>query len=1150
MSRQAGEAFVVDPGTEDAQRRAADPRASAWVSANAGAGKTKVLTDRVVRLLLDGAAPSRILCLTFTKAAAANMSIRIFRTLGRWVTLGDAALSAELAALTGRTASPTDLDAARRLFARAVETPGGLKIETLHALCERLLHMFPFEANVPARFAVLDENLSREMFANETDQVLAAAIGGDARLGHALDLVTPEATGDALRKAIRQAMAARTVLAARGGLTRQFARLGTALGLAAGQTDASLVETILNGGISDKPAFAERLRTGKATDEKLADGLLAAEAADGRPEALDLYRAVFFTAKDEPKADKSLGTKAVPEDVRAALIDERDRLAPLFDALRSARALARTEALFTLAAEIHRRIEAQKAKLGALDFDDLIHKTLDLLARVDAAWVLYKLDRGVDHVLVDEAQDTNPQQWQILDRITAEFATGAGARETLRTRFAVGDPKQSIYSFQGAEPREFATMHGKWKGEARSAKLRFEDVDLKLSFRSTLGVLRAVDATFHLPEHYDGLGFDDAAVGTVHTTARAGAPGTVELWPIAEPVEEVEPDAWAAPVDAPEANAPAIVTARRIARAVRTWVTAGDTSGRVWRPGEVLVLVRKRGPAFEEVIRALKGAGVPVAGQDRLDVGAHIAVADLVSIGRAGLLPADDLTLACALKTPLVGLTDEDLVRIAAGRDRSETLEDALARHADAGDPAAIVGREALAGWIAAAGAQGPFGFYAALLGPGEGRARLVARLGGEAGDAIDVFLLGAAQAEAGADAPSLAGFLARYCAGGRGEAGHTVKRDMESGRDEVRVMTVHGAKGLEAPVVVMIDGCEAPGGNDPPLLVMPGDVPPVWSSAKPYDSEAIGAARETLHARAREEHNRLLYVAMTRAADRLVVAPFRGQTPVGPTAWCEMIRTGMVQAFGEGEAVETAYGPATLWRDGSGPETGTAPAEAAPEPGALPSWLREPVAAEAAPAPPISPSGAMRAADGERQIPPRQADTEARRRGKLIHALLEHLPRLDPAARESAATAFVAARAPSFSRPKRAAIVQAALNLIATPDLAPLFAREARAEVSLSGRVVVAGIERPVFGRIDRLAVADGTVRLADFKTGRPPAEGAPPPRPETAQIALYARLLARIYPDHAIRPMLVWTSGPVIRLLSEAEIAEALAGLGLAAA
>ncbi|WP_375453860.1 double-strand break repair helicase AddA [uncultured Methylobacterium sp.] len=1141
------EAFVVDPQTQADQRRAADPRASAWVSANAGAGKTKVLTDRVVRLLLDGAAPGRILCLTFTKAAAANMSIRVFRTLGRWVTLDDAALSGELARLTGTPASRRDLDAARRLFARSVETPGGLKIETLHALCERLLHMFPFEANVPARFAVLDENQSRDMFALETDNVLADAAGGDAALSAALALVAPEATGDALRKAIRQAMAARPVLADRAGLAPQFRRLGAALGLGPGESRETLVRAILEDGPGDRQALAARLRTGKATDETLADGLLAADAAEA-DEALDHYRGVFFTAKDEPKSDRSLGTKAVPEDVRAALITERDRLAPLFDGLRGARALARTEALFTLAAEIHRRVEAQKARLGALDFDDLIHKTLDLLSRVGAAWVLYKLDRGVDHVLIDEAQDTNPQQWQILDRITAEFAAGAGAREGLRTRFAVGDPKQSIYSFQGAEPREFAAMHRRWRGEAAAAGLAFEDVELKLSFRSTHGVLRAVDATFGVPEHYEGLSFDDAAVGTVHTPARAGAPGAVELWPIAEPAEEAEPDAWTAPVDAPEANAPAIVTARRIARAVRAWVTTGDSSGRVWRPGEVLVLVRKRGPAFEEVIRALKGAGVPVAGQDRLDVAAHIAVADLVAIGRAGLLPADDLTLACALKTPLVGLTDDDLVRIASRRDRAETLEDALVRHAAAGDAAAIRGSDALRGWIGLAGAHGPFGFYAALLGPGEGRARLVARLGGEAGDAIDVFLQGAAQAEAGADAPSLGGFLARYAGGGRGEGAHTVKRDMESGRDEVRVMTVHGAKGLEAPVVVVIDGCEPLGGNDPPLLAMAErGLPPVWSSAKPYDCAVIGQARETLHARGREEHNRLLYVAMTRAADRLVVAPYRGHTQAAPSAWCEMIRTGMLRAFGAGEAVETAYGPATLWRDGSGPETGAAAPAPDPELGALPAWLRAAVPAEAEAAPPLSPSGAMRAADGPRQIPPRQADADARRRGKLIHALLEHLPQRDPETRAQAAAAFVRARAPAFPAAKRRAIVQGALHLIETPELAPLFARDARAEVSLSGRVTVAGIERPVFGRVDRLAVAGDMVWLADFKTGRPPADGAPLPRADAAQVALYARLLARIYPHHRIRPMLVWTSGPVIRTFTEADTAEALEGLGL---
>lgn len=722
--------FVVDDLTRANQRRAADPRASAWVSANAGAGKTKVLTDRVVRLLLDGAPPGRILCLTFTKAAAANMAIRVFRLLGRWVTLDDETLAAELADLTGERAGPERLRLARRLFARAVETPGGLKIETLHALCERLLHMFPFEANVPARFVVLDETKAQELFDIEMANVLADAVAnGDTPLSAALARITPEATGDTLRSAIRSAMRARSFIGDAAGLEKAFGRLHGALGLAPEDSADRIEAGILDGGTGcrpeDREALIAALRTGKANDEKLADALAAAEAeragsADlpDRSEALALYRAVFFTQKDEPKADSRLGTKSVPADAKAALLAERDRLEPLFDRLRAARAHARTQALFRIAAEIHRRVEAQKARLGALDFDDLIHKALDLLGRVGAGWVLYKLDRGIDHVLVDEAQDTNPEQWAILRAITEEFAAGEGARTGSRTRFAVGDPKQSIYGFQGAEPREFALTRASWIAESRSAGLTFEDVPLTLSFRSTDLVLRAVDAVFAIDAHNDGLSFEDTVRTTVHASARPGAPGDVELWPIAEPEPAAEPDAWTAPVDAPETSAPAIVTARRVAQAVRTWTTTGDATGRIWRPGDVLILVRKRGPAFEEVIRALKGLGVPVAGQDRLEVSAHIAVADLVAAGRAGLLPADDLTLATALKTPLVGLTDDDLVRIATRRDLAETLEDALHRHAASGDPAARRGLEALSGWIALAGLHGPFGFYARLLGP------------------------------------------------------------------------------------------------------------------------------------------------------------------------------------------------------------------------------------------------------------------------------------------------------------------------------------------------------------------------------------------------------------------------------------------------
>ncbi len=1154
MSATPQRTLVVDALTQENQRRAADPRASAWVSANAGAGKTKVLTDRVVRLLLAGNPPGRILCLTFTKAAAANMAIRVFQRLGRWVTLDDAALTDELTELTGERPDRDRLRMARRLFARAVETPGGLKIETLHALCERLLHMFPFEANVPARFVVLDEAQAREMFAVETANVLAdATLASESDLGVALARVTAEATGDALRDAVRAAVRAHAQLVNGGGLDGAFVRLRAELGLAAEETAEETEACILDRGIDDLAEVATALQTGKANDAKLAaaitEAAVAREASRGQPDrsdALDAYKAIFFTQKDEPKADSSLGTKSVPVEVRLALIAERDRIDPLFDRLRAARVHARTEALFTLAAEIHRRVEAQKARLGALDFDDLIRRALDLLSRVGAGWVLYKLDRGIDHVLVDEAQDTNPEQWAILRALTQEFAVGAGAREAHRTRFAVGDPKQSIYGFQGADPREFAVTRSAWIGESRAAGIVFEDVPLTLSFRSTTMVLKAVDAVFAIDAHNDGLS-EEIERRTVHASARPQASGAVELWDIAEPEATDEVSAWTAPVDIPDPGAPALRVARRVAMAVRTWTREGDATGRVWRPGDILILVRKRGPAFEEVIRALKGLGVPVAGQDRLEVSAHIAVADLVSIGRAGLLPADDLTLAIALKTPFVGLGDDDLVRLASGREPDETLQDALIRHAATGDPAATRALAALATWIDLAGALGPFGFYARLLGPMEGRAKLVARLGGEAGDAIDVFLTAAAQAEGGEDAPSLGGFLARYLGT---EAGHTVKRDLESGRDEVRVMTVHGSKGLEAPVVVILDGCEAPGGNDPPLLPIPGraaTIPPVWTS-RSQDCAATGRVRAELGTRARQEHNRLLYVAMTRAADRLIVAPFRGKIRETEAAWCRMIRIGLEAGISAGETVELAYGTAILWRDGAVVDRAAGLGKDAVPRVREPDWLRRPVAPEIAAVAPLQPSGMLDAADGARIPPPRQADATARRRGLLVHSLMQHLPRIEPAARPKAGLAYLRSRAPGLPEPALRGILNAVLRLMENPVLSPLFAEGALAEVNLSGRVTVNGVERPVTGRVDRLIVDADTVTLADFKTGRPPADDAPLPEGDAGQLALYARLLTKIYPGRHIMPLLVWTSGPVIRSLTQADIAAALDRVGIA--
>lgn len=1163
MSGPAPGGLKVPPKTILDQQRAARPDASAWVSANAGSGKTKVLADRVMRLLLAGTEPSRILCLTFTKAAAANMENRIFAELGKWVRLDDEALAAALEKLEGRRPDRARLARARRLFAHAVETPGGLKIETIHAFCERLLHMFPFEANVPARFTVLDDNESAVLLAEALSTVMAqAALGRDAALRDALTLLAENHSDTAIAETIREALRHRAALLAYAREPAAFADamagLAAALGLAEGETAQTIARATCEDGIapSEWPAIAATLAAGGKTDQKNAEKLTLAAAASDPAERLAHYRSLFFTKDGAPVSDRSLAPKSVPPDLAERLFAERDRLAALDERMKGARTLDRTQALLTLAQAVLARIEAVKRARGALDFDDLVERTLTLLERADAAWVLYKLDAGIDHLLVDEAQDTSPTQWSILKRLTEELFAGDGAVAKTRTLFAVGDPKQSIYGFQGAAPQEFEGSGRYFQTRARQADLLFEPVELTVSFRSAPAVLSAVDAVFAVETHYRGLSFADVAVGTAHESARPDAPGLVEVWETERPTDREEPEAWVLPLDELAESAPAIRVAERIARTVERLTTHGDDTGQRFAPGDILILVRSRGAFFEAVIRALKRRGVPVAGADRLDVGQHIAVRDLVAAGRAALLPDDDLTLAAALKSPLVGLTDDDLMRIAARREDSESLADALEQAGTAGDAAAARAGEALGRWRNAAARRGPFAFYAGLIGPEGGRERLVARLGQEAGDAIDAFLAMALDFEH-RHAPSLKAFLLSFESDGR-EVKREIKRDLDAGRDEVRVMTVHGAKGLEAPFVILADDCRQPNGrHDPKLFALPVRLPagrtgpatvPVWSPKSDEDAPAVARLREAVRTREAEEHNRLLYVAMTRAKDRLVVASYSNGKRGKDGNWPElpaMCWTGMIRRGLEGRLEEVEVDGLTVQRWRSGPLGAAAAAPAPAEDAALvtPDWLGRPAPAEPEAPPPLSPSSALAAADRPHRPGDGPFAADARLAGTLVHQLVEHLPGLPAAARRTAAERFVAVRAGRLDEKKRAGIVAQALAILDEPALAPLFGPRARAEVAVAGDIAVGDARRAVSGQIDRLVVSDEAIVFADFKTSaRPPADLAAIPEAHVAQLAVYAALLTDIFPGRSLKALLVYTAGPRVLEVPEDVLTAAL--------
>ncbi len=1123
---------IIPLQIRELQRAVADPKVSAWVAANAGSGKTHVLAQRVINLLLQGVAPEKILCITFTKAAAANMAKRVFDTLAEWTTLDDAALDEAI-----RSRSAIEPDAARRalarrLFARALETPGGLKVQTIHAFCTQLLHQFPFEANVAARFDVLDETEQTQLLERLTlDLLLEAARSPKSAIGRALEVAITAASDQSFREAIRGAIGAREAIArwiiAAGGVEAAIGEMTRQLGLEPSETRDDIENAFFARSLiapAEWPVIAAALEQGGKNDREQSRRFRALDALP-LSDRVDAYLDIFCTA-NERAARRSIVTQAVKDrDLAERLAAEQARVCALLERLRAVICRDRSAALLTIVHDILRKYKAEKDGRGLLDYDDLIDKTLDLLGNVDAAWVHYKLDFGIDHLLIDEAQDTSSKQWQIVRGLVAEFTAGAGARPATRTVFAVGDEKQSIYSFQSAAPKEFAEMRRHFERAHEGGRRGFVFREFKHSFRSGANILAAVDAVFSGKAMAASVS-SDAGGFPPHIALPEAPPGLVEIWEPVEPEKNPQIDGWDAPFDQVSETSPRVKLARRIARTVRRLVDGGEatgTEGRALRYGDVLILVRQRGELFEAIIRALKNESVEVAGADRLMLTEHIAVMDLLVLADALLLPDDDLALATVLRSPLFGFSDDDLFALAYDRGR---LSLRAALDARAGEQPLLREAAALLGKLGVLAKHAtPFDFYAQVLGAGGGRRRFLARLGPEANDALNEFLNLALEYER-RETPSLQGFLA-WLRQARAE----VKRDMEIARDEVRVMTVHGAKGLEAPLVILADTMTPPAGpRQPRLLTLAGNAV-VWAGRKADDPTAVARTRQAALAEAADEYRRLLYVAMTRAADRLVVCGADGERKRPDGCWYDLIRAAL-----DPHLVEETDGGETVLRFRRTPALPAMPApQRAPaerkEP-ELPSWLRQSVPLRASRPAPLAPSAAF-AEEIERRMPSAARDRQkALRRGQIVHRLMQSLPDVAPSARKWALERYLGNAGRDLSSEERGEIARHVFAILEDDRFAEVFAAGSQPEVPIVGR-----IPRPkndpvaVAGQVDRLVVTTGAVLAVDYKTDSVVPESlAQVPPAYIAQLALYRAALMRIYPQKSVRAALIFSTGPVL--------------------
>ncbi len=1169
--------FIIPDSTKRDQARASDPKNSAWVSANAGSGKTHVLSQRVVRLLLDGTDPSRILCLTYTRAAAANMSNRVFDILSSWTALDDAALAARIAEFDGSVPAAGRLVRARRLFAEALETPGGLKIQTIHAFCEAVLHQFPLEANVAGHFELLDNQMEAALLSEARRSMIAGAAGGNEpelaeAFANILDIGGETGLERLLAEIVRRRDDVRVFIGEVGPAPDNYDPLFSAFGFSGKETAEDMLAACWPDRHFDQAfasQFADRAaRAGKVRAQQFAQDLLAVCRSGNPDECLQALRKTFLTKREtafEPRAVKAILSKGVAEhfvgfEAEFARMAEAVQVtldrAALLSMLRASRSA------LIVADWLIARYERLKRSRGFLDFNDLIQRTVALLSRQDAgAWVHYKLDKGIDHILLDEAQDTSPEQWRVVKRLTDEFFAGDGAREVARTVFAVGDEKQSIYSFQGAEPEAFAVSGHEFRERVEEIERRFERVRLSHSFRSTQDVLSAVDLVFSRPEARKGLTRDVEDI--LHSAIRMDAPGQVEVWPTAAPQDVEAPDDWTQAID--HMSAPAAKLAELIALTIRRWLDKGEIlPGRNRRlaPGDVMVLVRKRGGFVHALSRELKNRHVPVAGADRLVLADHIAVQDLMAIGRFVLQPEDDLSLAALLKSPIFGISEEKLLAIALGRKRS--LGAAL-REAAASDAELKMVGDQLQVWRDEVGFMPAFEFYGRILGRDSGRARIVARLGPEAGDVVDEFLSFCLAAER-SGAVGLEAILALL-----DRDSPEIKREMDQSRGEVRIMTAHAAKGLEAPVVFLVDSGSAPFSDSHLPTLMPIDAPNgewrgrgfLWRAGGDTGSSFARQTASIIREKAEEEYRRLLYVGMTRAEDRLIVCGFRGKREPSELTWHSMVSHALAHSESTAREAHPVSGdeilvyrvtprkPVALNEDNADdkldiqdlPQTLQ---QALPPPPVLPR--------------PLAPSGAGAVIQSDSQaslinrspvLSPSAHPSKALQRGAAIHRLLQVLPDMPRGQREAAARRYLGRLDEDGGESEREEIWLQIATILTDPAYARVFAEGSRAEVSIMGKVLIGGIERAVTGRVDRLVVTQNEVLIIDYKTNRPPpVRLADVPASYIAQLALYHALLQPLYPHHEIKAAIVFTEAPILIDLPGETMAASLRRLSTRAA
>ena len=1146
-------ASALDP--DKVQRTASDPEASVWLTANAGTGKTKVLTDRVLRLLLEGNAPEDILCVTFTTAAAALMQKRIRRELSGWAICSDADLDKSLKKLTGKKPDEAMRNHARQLFTRFLEAPEGIKIQTIHSLSQTLIQKFPIESGVPPSFKVMDEEDAYNILRNAQAEVLNAAQDDPtSALAKAVKLITPEVAEEQfialVKDIVSHRKAFRRIINEHGSLQETvdgvYKYLNATPGLKVQDIKLMMGDDTSAGVVGPKThdlrQAVQLMKGGSKTDIERAETLEIWLDASVEERALmfDEYCKLFLTEAGDIR--KTLATKQA-EDARDIMQEEALRLEAVLEDIKTANVARGTEALLVLGDAILTSYERRKKTANYLDYDDLIDKAATLMRdETKADWALKKMPGDLKHILVDEAQDTSPEQWRIVSALmTGMLADKKNAKS--KTLFVVGDEKQSIFSFQGADPTEFMNRKKFFEKLITGAGGKWRDVDMDITFRSTQGILDAVDAVFQ-GENADGIK-GDKDKDVKHISFREGHSALVEINPpVTGQRSKGDIDSWSVPDTMEDLSDASLDLAEEIADRIQNWLDSGeklDARGREIIPSDIMILVRRRSQFIHYMVRALKRRDIPVAGVDRMILSDQIAVKDMLALGEVMLHRKDDYKLAVLLKSPIIGMTDQQLEDLALGRENS--LWEALEKRAESRAKKNTVYKktyEYLAALSETLKTQSVYDFYSNILmkeSPGSGKSGLASiykRLGNEAEDPMVEFLNALERFEKD-HPPSLQSFI-HWLEAGEAE----IKREMslDTNQPKINIMTVHGAKGLEAPIVILPDTTGVPADNiaaRPRLLWPKGDRKvPLWVPTTAQENDIFKREKAIIENARDDEFKRLLYVAMTRAADRLYVYGHQNRDTMRNLSWHKMMSDGLMQNLGdhldieeidaEQEKYKITYRTSqTAQAQNDGVKTHIRQKKTI-----MPDWARVAAKAEKPAYPSFTPSQAAdkNAADNDNEklypSPLEKADQKVDifKRGTVTHNLLEFLPRISPDKREATAKRYLAQKAYGFSAKQQAEMWDQIDKVLKNRDYSFIFASGSKAEVNISGLIKVNGDMHQLNGQIDRLVVRGDDVWIVDYKSNRDiPSSEAETKGLYIGQMAAYRHVLQGIYPKKNIR-------------------------------